>query len=112
MQAFAAGSVVTPITRTTPASVPRYSSVQVAPYPPLPASRAGPDTWPAAAHIELNTDLLYVNHSCDPNVAFEVPPPGTDRWAVRALKDLAEGEVRRRRWSAGHRLCGILYCDD
>ena len=88
--------MITPITRTTPAAVPRYSSVQVAPFPPLPADRAGPDAWPEEAHIELNTDLLYVNHSGDPNVGFEVPPPGKDKWLVRALKDIEEGEVRSK----------------
>ena len=66
----------------------------MAPYPALPASAEGAsEAWPEEAHIEVNTDLLYVNHSCDPNVAFEVPPGGTDGWEVRALKDLAEGEV-------------------
>lgn len=47
--------------------------------------------------MELNTDLLYVNHSCDPNVGFEVPPGGKDKWAVRALKDIAVGEVSARK---------------
>lgn len=32
-----------------------------------------------------------MNHSCSPNVAFDVSSaPG---WRVRALKDLAEGEI-------------------
>lgn len=80
------------MTRTSPTAKPRYSSVQVAPYPALP-SGANSQGWPSEAHIELNTDLLYVNHSCDPNVGFEVPRGGSDGWKVRALKDIAEGEV-------------------
>lgn len=51
--------------------------------------------------------MLYVNHSCDPNVVFDVngSEAGPEeeckdggkwegRWRVRAVKDIAEGEVR------------------
>ena len=67
----------------------QYSSVQVQPDPPLPGTSDGG----RPRHIELCSDLLYVNHSCDPNVAFEVPSD-TSRWCVRAIKDLKKGEVR------------------
>ena len=51
-----------------------------------------------------------MNHSCDPNVAFEVPPPGKDQWVVRALKDLDEGEVRRAlRSQAGGAVIGKVH---
>lgn len=43
--------------------------------------------------MELNSDLLYVNHSCDPNVAFDVPNGGP--WKVRALSDLPAGTVSK-----------------
>lgn len=47
--------------------------------------------------MELCSDLLYVNHSCAPNVAFDVPGgfKGHDegRWAAKALKDIKKGDV-------------------
>jgi hypothetical protein len=61
--------------------------VQVLADPPIAASQDPTQT----RHIELNSDLLYVNHSCNPNVAFEVPQDG--KWCVRALKDLPTGTV-------------------
>jgi hypothetical protein len=64
-----------------------YSSVQVLPDPPLPGQDHS-----RVRHIELNSDLLYVNHSCAPNVAFKVPENEKD-WRVEALEDLAEGTV-------------------
>ncbi|KAH7069967.1 hypothetical protein BKA63DRAFT_92495 [Paraphoma chrysanthemicola] len=59
------------ISSPTPATV-AYSSVQ--------ASRD--------LHIELNCDLVYVNHSCDPSVVFDM-----QRWEVRVgEKGIKEGE--------------------
>lgn len=60
--------------------------MQVLPDPPLPNQDPS-----AIRHIELNSDLLYVNHSCAPNVAFKVPSSG--HWTVEALQDLAEGTI-------------------
>src|SRR5262249_3108281 len=40
------------------------------------------------SHIELNSDLLYCNHSCDPTVAFDM-----ENMEVRALKDIEEGDA-------------------
>lgn len=37
--------------------------------------------------MELNSDMVYINHSCAPNVAMDV-----DRMVVRALEDIAIGE--------------------
>lgn len=78
-----------------------YSSVQVLPDPPISnPNQLSPSPSAASSsnseevevrHIELNSDLLFVNHSCDPNVAFEVPKGGP--WCVRALRDLKVGEV-------------------
>ncbi|KZV72242.1 SET domain-containing protein [Peniophora sp. CONT] len=39
-------------------------------------------------HIELNSDLVYVNHSCDPNVAFDLSSPDREQWHLRALKSI------------------------
>ncbi|OJJ43941.1 hypothetical protein ASPZODRAFT_72222 [Penicilliopsis zonata CBS 506.65] len=50
-----AGAVFAPITTASP-GINAYSSVQT-----------GPNT-----HIELNSDLLYINHSCDPSLVFDM----------------------------------------
>jgi len=42
-------------------------------------------------HIELNSDLVFVNHSCEPNVAFDLSSTGPSGWHVRALNDLEVG---------------------
>jgi hypothetical protein len=66
-----AGSIFARISSPTPAVV-AYSSVQ--------ASRD--------LHIELNCDLVYINHSCKPSLVFDM-----ERWEVRvAEKDLEEGD--------------------
>lgn len=48
-------------------------------------------------HIELNSSLLYTNHSCRPNVAFQVLTPGEptnkDDWKVVALREIRKGET-------------------
>ncbi|KAM0756240.1 hypothetical protein T439DRAFT_320938 [Meredithblackwellia eburnea MCA 4105] len=85
-RSFHKGEVLCPIINTLP-GIKKYSSVQVLPDPPI-----SPDQDPSKPrHIELQSDLLYVNHSCDPNVAFEVPASGD--WKVRALKDIKKGEI-------------------
>ncbi|TFY72938.1 hypothetical protein EVG20_g98 [Dentipellis fragilis] len=43
-------------------------------------------------HIELNSDLVYVNHSCEPNVAFDLSSPDRSKWHARALKPIRAGE--------------------
>ncbi|PPQ66670.1 LOW QUALITY PROTEIN: hypothetical protein CVT26_009424 [Gymnopilus dilepis] len=47
----------------------------------------GPDD-----HVELNSDFLYVNHSCDPNIAFDLSSSDTSKWHVRALRPIADGD--------------------
>ncbi|CAN9211214.1 unnamed protein product [Alternaria alternata] len=67
------GAVFARITNPTPATV-AYSSVQ--------ASRD--------LHIELNCDLVYINHSCKPSLVFDM-----QRWEVRVSEDgegLKEGD--------------------
>ncbi|GBF60235.1 hypothetical protein TMEN_2647 [Trichophyton mentagrophytes] len=80
-----AASLVARNTSTTLAAVKAYSTVQVS----------------RDAHIELNSDLLYCNHSCDPNVRFVTStlaadslqgPPGAsvagalEVWSTRAIR--------------------------
>lgn len=64
-----AGAVFARITTPTPAIV-AYSSVQ-----------AGKNL-----HIELNSDLVYINHSCAPTLIFDMA-----RWEVRVNPDLEGG---------------------
>jgi hypothetical protein len=67
------GAVFARISNPTPATV-AYSSVQ--------ASRD--------LHIELNCDLVYVNHSCKPSLVFDM-----ERYEVRVVDDgqgLKEGD--------------------
>lgn len=63
------GAVFARITNPMPA-VCAYTSVQ-----------AGRDI-----HIELNSDLVYINHSCRPTLIFDM-----ERWEVRVNPDLQEG---------------------
>ncbi|GAA94823.1 uncharacterized protein L969DRAFT_97214 [Mixia osmundae IAM 14324] len=77
-KSFSKGQVICPLVKTIPAPVKAYSSVQV--------GKGSQD------HIELESDLVYVNHSCDPNVAFELPKDRS-RWLVRALTDIPQGEA-------------------
>jgi len=68
-----AGALFAKIDTATPTPKPAYSSVQT-----------GKDS-----HIELNSDLLYCNHSCDPNIVFDM-----SRMEVRVVdgKPLKKGE--------------------
>ncbi|KAL7752737.1 hypothetical protein RI367_001739 [Sorochytrium milnesiophthora] len=69
-RAFAAGSVVAEITTATPAPK-RYTSVQ----------------FDEHTHIELNSDLVYMNHSCNPSIYID-----TKNRRTVALRDLKEGD--------------------
>ncbi|KAJ7113714.1 hypothetical protein C8R43DRAFT_1099525 [Mycena crocata] len=42
-------------------------------------------------NVELNSDFLYVNHSCDPNIAFDLSSEDATKWHVRALKNIDAG---------------------
>jgi hypothetical protein len=64
-----AGAVFARITTPTPATK-AYTSVQ--------ASRE--------LHIELNSDLVFINHSCEPTLVFDM-----QRWEVRVSDTLAGG---------------------
>ncbi|EAU90155.1 hypothetical protein CC1G_05693 [Coprinopsis cinerea okayama7 len=77
-QAFKKGEVMAPLRGLT-RGPKRYTSVQCG---------KGPDD-----HIELNSDLVYINHSCDPNVAFDLSSRDPSQWHLRALKDIKAGET-------------------
>ncbi|GAN02037.1 conserved hypothetical protein [Mucor ambiguus] len=67
---FNKGETIADLTGLTPGPK-RYSSVQIS----------------ATEHVELNSDLLYLNHSCDPSTYLDI----TKR-AIVALKDIKQGE--------------------
>ncbi|KAG8946078.1 hypothetical protein FRC04_012056 [Tulasnella sp. 424] len=77
VRAFRTGDVICPFEGLT-SGPKRYTSVQCGP---------GPED-----HVELNSDLVYVNHSCEPNVAFDLSSPRSNEWHVRALKNISPGE--------------------
>jgi len=69
LQDLARGSLFTKLDSTTPSSA-AYSTVQVG----------------VEAHVELNSDLLYTNHSCDPSLVFDMSAMEVRVVAERALK--------------------------
>lgn len=79
LQNFAKGDLITPFAPHADfAKQKSYSTVQT-----------GEKT-----HIELNSDLLYCNHSCDPNVAFVIGnAEDKSSWKARAEKDIKKGDI-------------------
>ncbi|SPO30228.1 uncharacterized protein UTRI_05692 [Ustilago trichophora] len=79
LQNFSRGDLITPFSPHADfASTKSYSTVQT-----------GPET-----HIELNSDLLYCNHSCDPNVSFVIGDANDKQsWKAKAEKDIKKGDV-------------------
>ncbi|KAI1314751.1 hypothetical protein EDD11_001766 [Mortierella claussenii] len=67
---YAKGEIITKVEGVT-SGPKRYTSVQV-----------GKDD-----HIELNSDLVFMNHSCNPTVSLD-----TDTMTVVAVVDLKEGD--------------------
>ncbi|CCF49182.1 hypothetical protein NDA11_007606 [Ustilago hordei] len=60
------------------ASTRSYSTVQTGPW----------------THIELNSDLLYCNHSCDPNVAFLIGDAEDQQsWKAKAINKINKGDT-------------------
>ncbi|SAM03123.1 hypothetical protein [Absidia glauca] len=70
LKGFDKGEIVVDLKGLTPGPK-RYSSVQVS----------------ATEHVELNSDLVYMNHSCDPTMHFDV-----DTMAIVALRSLKPGD--------------------
>ncbi|ORX48604.1 hypothetical protein DM01DRAFT_1368191 [Hesseltinella vesiculosa] len=69
-RAFATHETIVSLDGVTPGEK-RYSTVQISP----------------DQHIELNSDLLYLNHACDPTTFLDV-----DTRALIALKPIAAGD--------------------
>ncbi|GAN06880.1 conserved hypothetical protein [Mucor ambiguus] len=67
---YAKGAVIATLEGLTPGAK-RYSTVQIS----------------KTEHIELNSDLVFMNHSCDPSTLMDV-----DRMVVSATRDLAAGD--------------------
>ncbi|GMK55415.1 hypothetical protein CspeluHIS016_0204710 [Cutaneotrichosporon spelunceum] len=76
-RAFAPGERLALLDNKSAAPVKAYSSVQYG---------NGPSD-----HLELNSDLLFMNHSCDPSAEMYLYAGSPDRWEVvagpRGLKD-------------------------
>ncbi|KAI8059992.1 uncharacterized protein B0P05DRAFT_574852 [Gilbertella persicaria] len=67
---FPKDSVIVDLKGLTPGPK-QYSSVQISP----------------TEHVELNSDLLYLNHACNPSTYLDV-----SKKALVALKDIRKGE--------------------
>ncbi|KAK2865206.1 hypothetical protein FQN49_003809 [Arthroderma sp. PD_2] len=86
-----ANTLIVKNTSTTLAAIKAYSTVQVS----------------KDQHIELNSDLLYCNHSCDPNVRFvtstlamdshngQADAPVSGALEVWSVRDISAGEELR-----------------
>ncbi|KAI8636863.1 hypothetical protein BD408DRAFT_478376 [Parasitella parasitica] len=67
---FRKGTTIADLACLTPGPK-RYSSVQIS----------------ATEHVELNSDLLYLNHSCDPSTYLDIA-----KKSIVALKDIEKGD--------------------
>ncbi|RSH81164.1 uncharacterized protein EHS24_008601 [Apiotrichum porosum] len=76
---YAPGELLATLSNASQAPVKAYSSVQYGP---------GPDH-----HLELNSDLLFMNHSCAPTAQLQLPAGTPARWEVHVgPAGLAKGE--------------------
>ncbi|KAK0529819.1 hypothetical protein OC834_003526 [Tilletia horrida] len=73
---FPKDSVIAAFDNATVSDEIRFSTVQVS----------------ESQHIEINSDLFYCNHSCDPSVRFVVSGPAETRVAM-AERDIRAGEA-------------------
>ncbi|WFC98588.1 hypothetical protein MYAM1_001318 [Malassezia yamatoensis] len=76
IQRIPAGEQIAQFDRATLSSEPRYSTVQTG----------------ETLHLELNSDLLYCNHSCDPTLEFHVDQRDIRKGFARSIRDIQEGE--------------------
>ncbi|EIW72258.1 hypothetical protein M231_04942 [Tremella mesenterica] len=75
---FSPGEIVASLDNASLANEKAYSSVQFGPG--------------VGDHLELNSDLLFMNHSCSPNVMMDLTGQA-EKWCVRALdKGVKKGE--------------------
>jgi len=78
LKSFEAEETIADMSHSTRVPHTAYSTVQCG---------SGPEE-----NIELNSDLVYVNHSCEPNVAFDLSSEDVSQWHVRALRPIKAGE--------------------
>ncbi|KAI0343117.1 hypothetical protein BDW22DRAFT_1356694 [Trametopsis cervina] len=43
-------------------------------------------------NLQLDSDLIYTNHSCDPNTVWDMSSDNPSEWHVRATRTIAEGD--------------------
>lgn len=70
-KSFKAGEVLVKIEGYTTGQPKRWSSVQ----------------YSESEHLEFNSELVYMNHSCDPSVIIDL-----DKMEIKALRDLNAGD--------------------
>ncbi|KIJ33946.1 hypothetical protein M422DRAFT_213317 [Sphaerobolus stellatus SS14] len=79
LKSWNAGETIVPLGGNRISKGPKaYTSVQCG---------SGPND-----HIELNSDLVYINHSCDPNVAFDLSSSDSSKWHLKALNRIEKDE--------------------
>ncbi|KAF8159803.1 hypothetical protein B0H34DRAFT_418720 [Crassisporium funariophilum] len=78
LKEFAAGEVMASLTGLTKGPK-AYTSVQ-----------CGPG---AEDHLELHSDFVYANHSCGPNIVFDMSSHDPSEWHLRALKRIVPGDA-------------------
>jgi len=70
-------------------------------------------------HCELNTDIVFADHSCDPNMAIDISSPDRTAWHLVALKDIAAASpitffypiTEWDAWGGGFKCtCGTTVC--
>lgn len=75
---YGAGEVICHLENVSQAHEKAYSSVQYGPG--------------ETDHLELNSDLLFMNHSCAPTVELDLSSPRPEHWSVRTLQVVRTGE--------------------
>ncbi|KAG8728631.1 hypothetical protein FRC12_021613 [Ceratobasidium sp. 428] len=75
---FEAGQLMTPITGWTKTGQKTWSSIQ---------HGVGEED-----HFELNSVYVFMNHSCNPNVALDVSSSNCSKWHARVLKKINPGD--------------------
>ncbi|KAF9646241.1 hypothetical protein BDM02DRAFT_3189035 [Thelephora ganbajun] len=76
LKSFEAGETIADLSRFTRVPHAAYDTIQCGP----------------GDNIKYNSDLVYVNHSCEPNIAFDFSSKDTSRWHVRASRPIKQGD--------------------
>ncbi|CAL1714963.1 unnamed protein product [Somion occarium] len=75
---FEAGEVIAKLEGITIGTPKRYTSVQCGEY--------------SQDNLELNSDLRFANHSCEPSTDWDLSSPNPADWHVRARKRIEAGD--------------------